>query len=161
MKHEEKIQLLLSLVNWKEGEDAKFWTRYNLFLSLNSALLAASFIGDGSLLNLSLNNKNIPIGGVLVGFFGLSLSLIWFNLLNASKTYISRWIADIDHLLESEPDIAEYVKGYSDKSSRIGAPDKRKATEYARLVVKLYSVIWGVVILFNALEFLGWVCGNS
>lgn len=152
----QKIQLVVALGNWKEGEDTKFWTRYNLFLTLNSGLLAASFIGDSSVMDLRLNGTTVPVGGIIVGMFGLLLSYVWKKLLDTSKSYISRWIKDLDHLLSSEPALEQYVKGYSDASSRLDHTTQKKATEYGRLVVAAYSVMWSIIAFINLLELASW-----
>jgi len=127
---------------------------------MNSGLLAASFIGNTSILNLNHNGQTIPLGGLVIGIFGIVLTYTWLKLLEVSKLYISRWISDLDTIMDSDESIKTYIKGYSDSSSRVQQQKPiKKATEYAKLMVISYLAIWGIVLLEGIWELLSYIIG--
>jgi len=153
LSQHEKMNLVVAIGNWKEGEDAKYWTRYSIFLTMNSGILAASFIGDISILDFKTTTHSIPVGGVFIGLFGILLSYTWLKLLMISKSYISRWISDLDCVLASDETLYNYIKGYSDASSRVQTlSNTNKATDYAKKMVFGYIAIWFAVLAFRFIE---------
>ena len=142
---EHKLQLLSTIGSWKESESNKYWTRFNIFLALNTGLLAAVGVAldsdSGSFQIVIAEDWKLSVILVLC-FVGLVISLIWFELLKVAKYYESRLIHDINELVTSDSGLKEYVSGYSDDSSPIKSPTTFKATTYAKFVVIVFVLLW-------------------
>lgn len=75
----ENFRLLVSYIS---GDEKLFWDRFNIFTVLTSALWGVSF--------LEQTTKD-PHAMLILSFFGVALSLLWFLITARARAYIRHW----------------------------------------------------------------------
>ena len=116
-----------------DAEADRFWTRNNVFLTINGALFAvlAGFARDAWVV-------------LAVSSFGFGLSLVWLRVNRVGKFYLDRWWEPIA-ASEAEWDIQPYrlMREASEKHP-IGSRYKA-STAYMLTLIRLVAALWLLV----------------
>ncbi len=150
LQRTDKLQILGLIGNWKDNEANRFWTRFNILLLVNSALLAATGLVLRSKQSTSVlvvsKHISISLASLLSGT-GFIVCLVWFGVLKISKHYEIRWIKDMDRLRKTDSELAKYVTGYSDESSATESPFAAKATSLAFTIPVIFIILWTLLFV--------------
>ena len=94
------FEILKLLRELTEKESDRFWTRNNVFVTINAGLLAF----------LAASYDEVPpfVFLAMCGF-GIATSLAWYQVSRAGKYYAQRWRLAARSLAESDDQLAEKV----------------------------------------------------
>ena len=135
-----RIEKWKTLAQIWDKEADRFWTRNNIFLIVNSALLivVSSFVQE-------------PIVCIIVSVFGIIFSFFWYRINKMGKYYLDRWKILLSKL-EHDDDINIFGKELLKVKEKFQEPKKYKATStYMRYVTILFGMIWVTLIIYNLL----------
>ncbi len=150
----QKLTLLRMLGDWRDSAANRYWTRFHMFLMVNSLIGAGLLLSPKPLFELvplSHGGIKYPIGALVLSLAGLAFSWIWLEILRAAKYYEHCWYSSMRALLKESPYLSRVVHLYELKpgeTNSIVEPSdqvvraKRLSTQYAALVVKVFIVMW-------------------
>jgi len=137
------LELIKLLRELTEKESDRFWTRNNVFVTINAALLAF----------FASSYSKLPV--ILYGslcLFGLTTSLAWFQISRAGKFYAQRWRLAARDLAHRNPSIkrkAPLLAGIKNLNKPSG-PSSSKCmmimslvSAFIWLLLSMYTLIWG------------------
>ena len=134
-----KWEALLQL--WDKEMD-RFWTRSNIFLVVNGALLVAvtSF-------------TSLSIIGAAVSLFGMIFISIWIKVNRIGKYYVDRWKY---FLQEIEIEWDKKIVGNLDKMTRESAYASRyrSTTRYMLITLRIMFFLWLVIFVQFIIQFI-------
>lgn len=125
-------------VNMHKEEANRYWTRNNVFLILNGALLA--------IFSKDIGEKAFII--IVVSFIGITISLAWFGILNKGKSQIERWrkvIDSIENNFQNELKIFSNADAFANQiADPLGMPNflKKSASKIMNDVIKIIIAFW-------------------
>lgn len=126
-----------------DAEADRFWSRNNIFLIVNSALLVviSSFV-----------EKSII--WMCISVFGLLFSTFWFKVNVMGKYYLDRW-KPILAKLEKDDEINIFGHELPEARRTFTAPQQYKSSStYMRYVAILFGVIWGILLAYGICTFI-------
>lgn len=140
------FELLKLLRQLTEKESDRFWTRNNVFVTINAGLLA--FLAS------SYTNLHYVIFLTLC-FFGLATSLSWLQISRAGKYYAQRWRVAARQIAEAQKEIkskAPLLAGIKNIKKPWGPTSSKCMMMMAVVTVFLWTslLIWG---FFSGLQF--------
>ncbi len=134
----DKLEILKLVADLAERETDRTWRRTGTMLTVNAGLLV--------LVTVAIEKK-VPVIVLFVGIFGIILSILWHKIAVMSKFYEKRWHKNMEAIIKSDDTLKQWVTGRNDFR-----PEKRSATGYFRIVIKLTGLFWCALVLY----ILGW-----
>lgn len=136
MNQDEKLHLLEILSQLALTEANLMWTRFTTLLYASTGLLG--------ILAFAIEGKNKTIS-LFCALFGLLLAAVWFQTIRLSSFYYERWQLDVDHLVSSNKDLKELIRGRLEP--RLPKPKGWSASKYFTVIPVGFGVAWLLIIL--------------
>jgi len=100
----ENYKLLLGII---KNENKMFWDRNNVFLTLNSSLLAAS-VFLFSLFSSVLTTLYLRLGAFTICILGTVFSIVWLYILNKARIRLNHWVSLAREIEEPEFNYSDF-----------------------------------------------------
>lgn len=147
LTEQSNISLLRMLGDWRDSAAKRFWDRFNLFLVVNSGLWAVLYLRETPFLQIKVRGEDYALGQIILSMAGLLISIVWYFLLKAAKYYEQRWYDDMKALIERVPQLEDIVVLYGEKADRAKPPTKYKSSQYAKVVIIIFAIVWFMILL--------------
>ena len=139
---EKEIELIKYLRDLSEKESDRFWTRNNVFVTINAGLIA--FMAS------SFSSLDVFIISI-ISLFGIFISLAWWQILRTGKYYAQRWRNASRSLAKQNEYIIENVSILAGKIED-KQPRGPKSSQCMKWLAIFTSLIWlsiGIYVLTN------------
>lgn len=134
----ENYKLLMDLIGY---ESKNYWDRYNVFLALNSGLLAALvLLGSRSPI------MKLPLVGI--SFFGMIQGIAWFLVVARASAYLRHWIKTAREIEENKLQQLTIFKKEEEFRSRLNGYEKAPIMKTALVIPVLASALWFILTLW-------------
>jgi uncharacterized membrane protein YbhN (UPF0104 family) len=134
----EKLELLKFVADLAERETDRTWRRATVMTTINAGLFV--------LVSVAIQN-NIRWLVSIVSAFGVILAIVWYGITVISKFFEARWHKDMDAIVASDNELAEFVRGRSDP--RIPRPRTWRATTGFKIIITLMGAIWLLIFILS------------
>jgi len=122
-------------------ESKNYWDRYNVFLALNSGLLAALvLLGSRSPI------MKLPLVGI--SFFGMIQGIAWFLVVARASAYLRHWIKTAREIEENKLQQLTIFKKEEEFRSRLNGYEKAPIMKTALVIPVLASALWFILTLW-------------
>jgi len=138
LTHDQLLALASVSLDLGERSADRLWSRFVQMLTVNAGLVALTTVATSS---------DLYLVGVFAGIVGLILSFIWVRIHVVSQFNEARYRADATFTIDSSPTLRHFLRARSADGPRIPRPTGRSATHYARGVIDLILVVWGIAVL--------------
>lgn len=133
-------ELIKLSLNQAEKESDRYWTRANLFIMI----LVGSFALVGSFF------KNIdPLVMILLSLFGISISIIWFQVGRMSKFYAARWRQDAIELLKKNEEISDRMRALTNPRINRPRPQKLSSSMCILILAIISTLLWTSLLFYS------------
>jgi hypothetical protein len=137
-----KIQYEKMLTFWAD-EGTRFWTRFQVFLAVNTGLLGIFSIvlnfQSGEIMNLV---QRMPHGVVIISIMGIVVSVTWCLLVYSGAGIQKHWKEKINEMEEAHatdiPTKIDFDRGTKLHMSKLAMP-----------IPIAFSVIWIIVLCYG------------
>ena len=134
----ENYKLLMDLIGY---ESKNYWDRYNVFLALNSGLLAALvLLGSRSPI------MKLPLVGI--SFFGMIQGIAWFLVVARASAYLRHWIKTAREIEENKLQQLTIFKKEEEFRSRLNGYEKAPIMKTVLVIPVLASALWFLLTLW-------------
>lgn len=133
-------ELIKLSLDQAEKESDRYWTRANLFIMIlvGSFALVSSFF------------KNIdPLVMILLSLFGISISIIWFQVGRMSKFYAARWRQDAIELLKKNEEISDRMRALTNPRINRPCPQKLSSSMCVLILAIISTLLWTSLLFYS------------
>ena len=141
LREEDKIQILFKLLDSTEKESDRFWTRSNVFVTINSALFA---LFAASYSKLLFEYK------LIFSVLGIILTLAWLQVLRTGKYYAKRWRLDAKEFILADDDLKDIFRTACG-NPRVNKPSG-PSSSVSMKIISIFSLIVWLFILGNTIK---------
>lgn len=149
-----KLDILRLVADIADRESDRFYARYRVMLYTSTGLLA---VFAWSLNQSSGYQQPVAwaVAPLITAFIGGVVALIWHNSVVLGRFYELRWLKDFDAIIESEPDLAEWICGRNPCKRRISRPKHSNVVKLLQNVPLLFFILWFIGAVFTLLALQG------
>lgn len=139
-----------AMLRFWADEGTRFWTRFQVFLAVNSGLLGLFPI----ILNL-LSSESYEISSFsiqvlsLISIMGIIVATTWFLFTYSGKGIQKHWKGQIDELEKLHPNEFSFNMNFDRKMGRWDF----HMTDLAILIPLFFIIVWGILIVGFNLHF--------